>query len=87
AWVGPRSLPMYRSLIHNGQPLRTLPDLWHALDETFHAAAARPVDLSIVTAIPRREERDCPPISRAEILDALRHVSTTSTPGWDHLHW
>ncbi|KAI0682514.1 hypothetical protein C8T65DRAFT_550178, partial [Cerioporus squamosus] len=31
--------------------------------------------------------RECPPISRAEIRDALRHVSSSSTPGWDHLHW
>ncbi|KAI0630182.1 hypothetical protein C8Q77DRAFT_1064328, partial [Trametes polyzona] len=20
-------------------------------------------------------------------MDALKHVSTSSTPGWDHLHW
>ncbi len=87
AWVGPRAMPMYQSLVHNGQPLRTLPDLWQALDSTFHNAATRPVDPSIIDKIPPLPTRDCPPISRAEITDALRNVSTNSTPGWDHLHW
>ncbi|KAL7283508.1 hypothetical protein ACG7TL_002941 [Trametes sanguinea] len=87
SWVGPRPLPMYQSLRHNGQPLRTLPDLWQALDQTFHAAAERPVDLSILDEIPAKPTRTCHPISIAEIEDAIRSVSTSSTPGWDHLHW
>ncbi|KAI0326517.1 hypothetical protein GY45DRAFT_1258891, partial [Cubamyces sp. BRFM 1775] len=87
AWVGPRALPMYRSLIHGGQPLRTLPDLWSALDQTFHAAANCPVDVSIINEVAELPERECPDIAKTEILDALRGVSTSSTPGWDHLHW
>ncbi|KAI9057932.1 hypothetical protein FKP32DRAFT_1582923, partial [Trametes sanguinea] len=78
---------MYRSLVHNGQPLRSLPDLWQALDQTFHAAADRPVDPTILDALPQREPRQCHPISQAEIANALQNVSTTSTPGWDNLHW
>ncbi|KAL1937237.1 hypothetical protein VTO73DRAFT_13933 [Trametes versicolor] len=87
SWVGPRAMPTYRALVHNNAPIQSLPDLWTALDSTFHAAAARPVDLSIVNEIPPLAPRDCPVISRAEVLDALQHVSTSSTPGWDHLHW
>ncbi|TFK87810.1 hypothetical protein K466DRAFT_490200, partial [Polyporus arcularius HHB13444] len=87
SWVGPRAMPMYRALVHNGDTLRSLPDLWQALDETFHAAASRPVDPSILDEIPRLPERECPPISQTEVTDAMRHVAAASTPGWDHLHW
>ncbi|KAH9886491.1 hypothetical protein C8Q73DRAFT_658367, partial [Cubamyces lactineus] len=87
AWVGPRALPMYRSLKHDGQPLQTLPDLWRALDQTFHSAANRPVDATIISEVAELPERDCPDIAKMEILDALRDASTSSTPGWDHLHW
>ncbi|KAI0326299.1 hypothetical protein GY45DRAFT_1259279, partial [Cubamyces sp. BRFM 1775] len=87
AWIGPRALPTYRSLIHNGQPLQELPELWEALDETFHSAANRPVDASILEQIPQLPQRECPPISRAEIREAIKGASTSSTPGWDHLHW
>ena len=73
--------------VHNGQPLKSLPDLWQALDQTFHAAATRPVDPSIVEEIPALPARACPDIAATEIVDALRDVSTSSTPGWDHLHW
>ncbi|CDO70323.1 hypothetical protein BN946_scf184843.g12 [Trametes cinnabarina] len=87
SWVGPRALPTYRSLVHNGQPLRTLPELWRAFDQTFHAAVNRPTDPSILDSIRPRDTRDCPPIAMAEIRDALKHIASVSTPGWDHLHW
>ncbi|RDX39619.1 hypothetical protein OH76DRAFT_1367327, partial [Lentinus brumalis] len=87
SWVGPRAMPMYRSLVHNGAPLRSLSDLWQALDETFHVAAERPVDTSILDELLTLPERECPPISSTEVTDAIRDVSASSTPGWDHLHW
>ncbi|KAI0323625.1 hypothetical protein GY45DRAFT_1216057, partial [Cubamyces sp. BRFM 1775] len=37
--------------------------------------------------IPQLPQRECPPILCAEICEAIKGVSTSSTPGWDHLHW
>ena len=69
---------MYRALVHNGTPLATEEALWEALDTTFHAAADRPVDPSIVEEIAQFPERDCPLIAQREIDDALKDTSSGS---------
>ena len=61
--------------------------VWPAMNQAFHAAANRPVDCSIVNELDAHNEREFPPFSAQELHDAIAHTTTTSTPGWDHIHW
>ncbi|KAJ8454337.1 hypothetical protein ONZ51_g13083 [Trametes cubensis] len=62
-----------RSLVHNGQPLVELQDLWQAAHATYNAAADRPVDMSFLDDIPALEERDWPPISTPYVVDLMHY--------------
>ena len=87
AWTKPRSLPMYKSLMHEGRPLVELEELWEAVNRTYNSAAQRQVDMSLLDELPQLERRDCPPISMQELHDAVANTSSRSAPGADHLRW
>ncbi|KAI0746613.1 Endonuclease/exonuclease/phosphatase, partial [Daedaleopsis nitida] len=48
SWTKPRSLPMYKSLVHEGRPLVELDELWEAVNSTYNSAAHREVDMSFL---------------------------------------
>ena len=87
AWTRPRPLPLYHSLVHNGAPLSSMPDLFQGLHDQFYSASGRPVDLAFAESLPSLPVRDCPPISLRECREAVASCSSSSAPGPDHVTW
>ncbi|KAI1793215.1 hypothetical protein LXA43DRAFT_852469, partial [Ganoderma leucocontextum] len=87
-WIRTRAIPDYLGLKHpTGIPITSRDEMWQAFDITFHAAQSRPVDLTIVDALPALETREWNPFSRQELADALVMCAAKSAPGWDHMSW
>ena len=78
---------VHKDIVHNGETLAMPKQVWPAMNQAFHAAANRPVDCSIVNELDAHNDREFPPFSAQELHDAIAHTTTTSTPGWDHIHW
>jgi len=70
-----------------GQPCNNLNSLWGALDGTYNAANGRPVDLSILDAIPPFPVREWRPFAMLELTQALHAYSSTLALKPDHITW
>jgi len=58
-----------------------------ALDSTYNAANGRPVDLSVLDAVPSLPMREWKAFSMLELTQALHACSSTSALGPDHVTW
>jgi len=87
AWVKQRQLPSYEAISFRGQPCNNVDSLWGALDGTYNATSGRPVDLSILDAVPSLLVREWKPFSMLELTQAVHACSSSSAPGPDHVTW
>ncbi|KAH9932138.1 uncharacterized protein BXZ73DRAFT_34582, partial [Epithele typhae] len=88
SWVKPRRMTSSAGMCRADDSVITMDtDLAEEFDRTFHKAADRPCDLSIVDELPSDPARDWPPFSALELTDALATCSPKSAPGPDHLTW
>jgi hypothetical protein len=71
AWTRKRNLPTYEAISYRGVPCNSLESLWDALDGSYNAAAARPVDLSFLHPVPPMPLREWVPFSTLELSEAL----------------
>lgn len=87
-WTKPRKLDSTAAILQpDGNPTQSQHDLRNAFQTQFTPADPHPVDESVLDAIPQLPERPFPPMSLAELEDALASTSNTSAPGPDHLTW
>jgi len=70
-----------------GKPCNDLDSLWRALDSTYNAVNGRPVDWSILDAIPALPVQEWQPFSMLELTQALHMYLSTSALGPDHITW
>ena len=70
-----------------GQPCNDLDSLWGALDGAYNTANSRPVDLSVLDAVPSLQPREWKPFSMLELTQLLYACSSRSAPGPDHVTW
>jgi hypothetical protein len=70
-----------------GVPCNSLEALWEALDGSYNAAAACPVDLSFLDPVTPLPPRQWVPFSSLELSEALATCAKNSAPGPDHVSW
>jgi hypothetical protein len=87
AWTRKRNLPTYEAISYRGVPCNSLESLWEALDGSYNAAVARPVDLSFLHPVPSMPLREWVPFSSLELSEALVACAHNSSPGPDHIMW
>jgi len=87
AWVKQRQLLSYEAISFQGQPCNNVDSLWGALDSTYNAANGRPVDLSVLDAVPSLPVWEWKPFSMLELTQALHACSSMSAPGPDNVTW
>jgi hypothetical protein len=63
AWTRKRNLLTYEAISYRGVPCNSLESLWEALDGSYNAAAACPVDLSFLHPVPPMPLREWVPFS------------------------
>jgi len=86
-WVKKKNLPTIESILHEGQPCNTLPELWHALHLLYNSAENRPINASFLNETLQADQILWPPFSKQEFKDAIAKCSSSSTPGPDHISW
>jgi len=86
-WVKKKNLPTIESILYEGQPCNTLPDLWHTLHSSYNSAKNRPINASFLNEIPQADQILWPPFSKQEFTDAIAKCSSSSTPGPDYISW
>jgi len=86
-WIKKKNLPTIKSILYEGQPCNTLPDLWHALHSSYNSAENRPINASFLNEIPQADQIPWPPFSKQEFTDAIAKCSSLSTPSPDHISW
>ena len=79
SWVKQRQLPSYEAISFWGQPCNDVDSLWGALDGTYNAANGRPVDLSVLDAVPSLPVWEWKVFSMLELTQAL-HVGSRAGP-------
>jgi hypothetical protein len=87
AWTCKRNLPTYEAISYRGVPCNSLESLWDALDGSYNAAAAHPVDLSFLHPVTPMPLREWVPFSLLELSEALTACAHNSSPGPDHITW
>jgi hypothetical protein len=68
-------------------PCNSLEALWEALDGSYNAAAACPVDLSFLDPVMPLPLQQWVPFSLLELSKALAACAKNSAPGPDHISW
>ena len=86
-WVKQHQLPPYKAISFWGWPCNDVDFLWGALNGTYNTANGRPVDLSILDAIPPLPVQEWKLFSMLELTQALHACSSTSAPGPNHITW
>jgi hypothetical protein len=87
AWTRKRNLPTYEAISYRGVPCNSLELLWDALDGSYNAAAAHPVDLSFLHPVTLMPLQEWVPFSSLELSEALTACAHKSSPGPDHVTW
>jgi hypothetical protein len=86
-WTCKCNLPSYEAISYRGVPCNSLEALWEALDGSYNAAAARPVDPSFLDPVMPMPPRQWVPFSSLELSEALAACAKNSAPGPDHISW
>ena len=88
-WIGPWRPPAFPSIRdRNDDPIKDPEALLQHMHRHFNSSvASRTVNWRFIHSLPAEEERPSPPISAAEILEALSSTSNSSAPGSDHITW
>jgi hypothetical protein len=88
-WVGPRAPPAFPSISDSaGDPIKDPEKLFAHMHRHFSSTTASgTVDWPLLNALPQQDTCPCPPISMAEIIEALGKTSNTSAPGNNHITW
>jgi hypothetical protein len=87
AWMHKCNLLTYEAISYRGVPCNSLESLWDALDGSYNAAAAHPVDLSFLHPVLPMPLREWVPFSLLELSEALAACAHNSSPGPDHVTW
>jgi len=75
------------SISYENCSCNTLPDLWHALHNSYNSAMNRPVDTCFLNKIPQVTSIEWPVFSKQEFRDAIAKCSLSSALGPDHISW
>lgn len=87
-WTRPGRADATASLTDaTGRPAESQEDLGRLFQEQFTPANPREVDLSLLDEFEQAHTREFPPMSAAEMRDALARTSNHSAPGPDHVSW
>jgi len=88
-WVKKKNLPTIESILYEGQPCNTLPDLWHALHSSYNSNSAenRPINASFLNETPQADQILWHLFSKQEFRDAIAKCLSLSTPSPDHISW
>ena len=80
-------MPAIKSILYENRPCNTLPDLWHALYNSYNSAMNRPVDIRFLNKIPQVTFIKWLAFSKQEFRDAIAKCSSSSALGPDHISW
>ncbi|KAF8701567.1 hypothetical protein AX14_000387 [Amanita brunnescens Koide BX004] len=86
-WTKPRPPPKYSTILNNGQPIPSMPDLFATMHAHFSSALDSSIDDAFINSLPQEPTRDWAAISIAEIRDMLQLTSNCSAPGPDNVSW
>lgn len=87
SWTSPRHSSVAVDIVHDGKTLSTTEQLWPAMNQVFYTATNRPVNHSILEEINIKQEYLWLPFSMQKLKDTITKTTTSSAPGWDHIHW
>jgi len=86
-WVRKKPLPAIEAILYEDQPCNTLPDLWHALHNSYNSAEDRPVNTCFLNEVSQANIIDWPSFSKQEFRDAIAKCLSSSSPGPNHISW
>ena len=86
-WVQKKSMPAIKSISYKNCPCNTLPDLWHALHNSYNSAANRPVNTRFLNEILQATPIEWPAFSKQEFRDTIAKCSLSSALGPNHISW
>jgi len=86
-WAKRKTLLTIKSILYEGQPCNTLPDLWYALHLSYNLAKNRPINASFLNKIPQADQIPWPSFLKQEFKDAIAKCLSLSTPGLDYISW
>ena len=90
-WTRPRPPPSFTTIIADNRNVASTEELFDVMHAQFSKASARHLDLEAAKALidsnPQYERREFPPISAAEVREALNDTSDSSSPGPDKVTW
>ncbi|KAF8678629.1 hypothetical protein AX14_004688 [Amanita brunnescens Koide BX004] len=90
-WTRPRPPPSFTTITTNNRNVALTEELFDVMHAQFSKASARRLDLdtakNLVESNPQRKQREFPPISAAEVREALGDTSDLSSPGPDKVTW
>ena len=87
SWIKRKTLPTIKSILYEGQPCNTLPNLWHAIYLSYNSAKNRLINASFLNKIPQADQLLWPSFLKQEFKDAIAKCLSSSTPGPDHISW
>ncbi|KAF8644773.1 hypothetical protein AX14_009354, partial [Amanita brunnescens Koide BX004] len=90
-WTRPRPPPSFTTITVNNRNVALPEELFDVMHAQFSKASNRQLDLDAAQALinskPQYEQREFPPISAAEVREALGDTSDSSSPGPDKVTW
>ena len=86
-WVRKKPLPAIETILYENQLCNTLPDLWHALHNSYNSAENKPVNICFLNEISQANTIDWPTFSKQEFRDTIAKCSSSSSPGLDYISW
>ncbi|KAF8666335.1 hypothetical protein AX14_006486 [Amanita brunnescens Koide BX004] len=90
-WTRPRPPPSFTTITTNNRNVTSTEELFDVMHAQFSKASARRPDLDaakiLIESNPQRKQRQFPPISAAEVREALNDTSDSSSPGPDKVTW
>ena len=90
-WTRPRPPPSFTTIITDNRNVSSTEELFDVMHAQFSKASARHLDVNAAAALidstPQFTHREFPPISAAEVREALDDTSESSSPGPDKITW
>ncbi|KAF8657428.1 hypothetical protein AX14_007880, partial [Amanita brunnescens Koide BX004] len=90
-WTRPHPPPSFTTIVTNNRNVTSTGELFDVMHAQFSKASSRRLDLDAAAALidttPKFDRRMFPPISAAEVREALNDTSDSSSPGPDRITW
>ncbi|KAF8644588.1 hypothetical protein AX14_009386 [Amanita brunnescens Koide BX004] len=90
-WTRPRPPPSFTTIVTDNRNVSSTEELFDVMHTQFSKANARHLDLdaaaALIDATPQFDNREFPPISAAEVREALNDTSDSSSPGPNKITW